>query len=208
MATSRSKRAQERSDASKRLIIDAAVDVIAQNGIGKSTLKIIAERAGVSSALVVFHFKSKDNLMRIVLNELNAIFAAGWKQSTESEGSPASKRLLDAITFDLEFPKHHPKCLAVWYAFWGEAKGGLLYKGIGGAGDDRCRKDIQRLVTEIVEDGNYKNIDCRLVAETIYVMSFGYWHVAHNEADRCDFEFARQTYLDYLSSRFPNEVWS
>ena len=208
MARPKSAKSEERTETSKRQIIDAAIDVIAQRGLGKSTLKNIAERADVSSALVVFHFKSKDNLMKAVLGHLTAIYEAGWERSLRPAGDPAAKRLMRLVTYDLEFPGKHPKYLAAWYAFWGEAKGGLLYKGIGRACDDQCLSGIRQAIEEIVLEGRYQGIDCRCVAETIYVMTFGHWYVAHNEAERYDLPLARKTFIDYLSSRFPGEDWT
>ena len=208
MARPKSAGSEARTESSKRQIIDAAIDVIAQRGLGKSTLQNIAERAGVSSALVVFHFKSKNNLMKAVLGHLTVIYEAGWEQSLQPIDDPAAKRLMRLITYDLEFPRKHPKYLAAWYAFWGEARGGLLYKGIGGAGDDQCLRDIRQAVEEIVPEGRYENIDCQCVAETIYVMIFGHWYVAHNEAERYDIQLARKTAVDYLSSTFSGEDWA
>jgi len=208
MARPKSARSEERTETSKRQIIDAAIEVIAQRGLGKSTLQNIAERAGVSSALVVFHFKSKENLMKAVLGHLTTIYEAGWEQSLQPTEDRAAKRLMRVISYDLEFPKKHPKYLAAWYAFWGEAKGGLLYKGIGRAGDDQCLHDIRQTINEIVSEGGYENVDQRCVAETIYIMTFGHWHVAHNETERYDIELARKTVVDYLSSTFPGEDWT
>jgi AcrR family transcriptional regulator len=125
MARPKSARSEERTETSKKQIIDAAIDVIAQRGLGKSTLQNIAERAGVSSALVVFHFKSKDNLMKAVLGHLTTVYEAGWEQSLQPAEDRAAKRLMRLISYDLEFPGKHPKYLAAWYAFWGEAMGGL-----------------------------------------------------------------------------------
>ncbi|MGI9482569.1 MAG: TetR/AcrR family transcriptional regulator [Hyphomicrobiales bacterium] len=207
MATNRTNRAQERSEASKQQIIEAAVELVAERGIGKSTLKVIAEKAGVSSALVVFHFKSKDNLMREVLKHLQSVYASGWQKSLQLDGAPAAERLMRIVSYDLEFPRQHSKYLAAWHAFWGETEGGKLYEGIGRAGDDRCLRDIRLLVDDIADNGRYNGVDCQSVAETIYVMTFGHWHVAHTEAERYDTEFARKTFLDYLSARFPNENW-
>jgi AcrR family transcriptional regulator len=208
MARAKSARPEDRTETSKRQIIDAAIDVIAQRGLGKSTLQNIAERAGVSSALVVFHFKSKDNLMKAVLGHLTAVYDAGWERSLRPAGDPAAKRLMRLVTYDLKFPAGHPKYLAAWYAFWGEARGGLLYKRIGRAGDDQCLVDIRQAIEEIVPEGGYEGIDCRCVAETIYVMIFGHWHVAQNEAERYDIALARKTFTDYLSSIFPGEDWA
>jgi len=208
MARPKSARSEERTETSKRQIVDAAIEVIAQRGLGKSTLQNIAERAGVSSALVVFHFKSRDNLMKVVLGHLRAIYKAGWERSLRPVDDPAARRLMRIVTYDLEFPIKHPKYLAAWYAFWGEARGGLLYKGIGRAGDDQCLRDIRQAVEDIVLQGRYQGIDCRCMAETIYVMTFGHWHVAHNEMERYDLPLARKTFIDYLSSIFAGEDWA
>jgi AcrR family transcriptional regulator len=208
MARPKSARSDERTETSKRQIIEAAIDVIAQRGLGKSTLQNIAERAGVSSALVVFHFKSKDNLMKAVLGQLTTIYEAGWARSLQPLEDCAAKRLMRIISYDLEFPQKHPKYLAAWYAFWGETKGGLLYKGIGRAGDDQCLADIRQAVEETVLAGRYVGVDCRCMAETIYIMTFGHWHVAQNEAERYDLPLARKTFVDYLSSIFPGEDWT
>jgi AcrR family transcriptional regulator len=208
MARPKSARSEERTETSKKQIIDAAIDVIAQRGLGKSTLQNIAERAGVSSALVVFHFKSKDNLMKAVLGHLTTVYEAGWEQSLQPAEDRAAKRLMRLISYDLEFPGKHPKYLAAWYAFWGEAMGGLLYRGFGRASDDQCLIDIRQAIEEILPEGQYEAIDCRCVAETIYVMTFGHWHVAHNEAERYDVGLARKTFTDYLSSTFSGEDWS
>lgn len=43
-------------------ILQAAIDLFGRDGIRATSLKAIAEQAGVSPALVVHHFKSKDGL--------------------------------------------------------------------------------------------------------------------------------------------------
>ena len=175
MARPKSASSGERTETSKKQIIDAAIDVIARRGLGKSTLQNIAERAGVSSALVVFHFKSKENLMKAVLGHLKVVYETGWEQALQPIDDPAAKRLIRLVDYDLEFPKKHPRYLAAWYAFWGEARGGLLYKGIGQVGDDQCLRDIRQVIEEIVPKGRYEGVDCRCVAETVYIMTFGHW---------------------------------
>ena len=71
-----------------------------------------------------------------------------------------------------------------------------------------CLIDIRQAIEEIVPAGQYEGIDCRCVAETVYIMTFGHWHVAHNEAERYDLPLARKTFIDYLSSIFPGEDWT
>lgn len=207
MARPKSARSEEKTETSKKQIIEAATNVIALQGLGKATLQTIADRAGVSSALVVFHFQSKDNLLKVVLGNLREIYKDGWERALQPLDDPAPTRLMRSITYDLEFPRRHPEYVAAWYAFWGEARGGLLYQGIGRVGDDQCRHDIRLMVRDIVAQGGYEAVDEQSVSETIYVMIFGHWYVAHNEAERYDPELARRTFTDFLSSTFPNEDW-
>ena len=207
MARLKSARTEEKTEASKRQIIEAATHVIAQQGLGKATLQTIAARAGVSSALLVFHFQTKDNLLKVVLENLKDIYREGWESALQPEDTAATARLMRIVTYDVEFPRRHPEYVAAWYAFWGEARGGLLYQGIGRVGDDKCRHDIRRLVGDIVQQGGYDDIDEERVAETIYVMIFGHWYVAHNEAERFDPQLARRTFVGFLTSTFANENW-
>jgi AcrR family transcriptional regulator len=46
-----------RGEESRKLILKAAVDSIATMGLGKLTLDRVADRAGISRGLVVFHIK-------------------------------------------------------------------------------------------------------------------------------------------------------
>ncbi len=208
MARPKSARSEEKAEASKKQIVEAATNVIALQGLGKATLQTIAERAGVSSALLVFHFQSKDNLLKVVLGNLRAFYKNGWEEALQPLDDAAPTRLMRTIIYDLEFPRRHPEYVAAWYAFWGEARGGLLYQGIGRVGDDQCRHDIRQIVQDTVRQGGYEGIDEESVSETIYVMIFGHWYVAHNEAERYNPELARRTFTGFLSSTFPNEDWS
>ncbi len=56
--------------ASKDRIVDAAADVIALHGIASLTIARIADRCGVSSALVHYHFSTKDKLLRAAAGRL------------------------------------------------------------------------------------------------------------------------------------------
>ena len=62
-----------RGEESRKLILKAAVDSIATRGLGKLTLDQVADRVGISRGLVVFHFKTKDNLTQVRQNFLDQI---------------------------------------------------------------------------------------------------------------------------------------
>ena len=66
-------RRKQRGDASAQRIIDATIDLIAEDGISSVTMQRIAAKVGSSNALVVFPFGSKDNLFAAVLRHLTCL---------------------------------------------------------------------------------------------------------------------------------------
>ncbi len=54
-------------DTTRQLLIDAAKSVFADKGYEGSTVKDIADAAGVNISLVSYHFDGKENLYRICL---------------------------------------------------------------------------------------------------------------------------------------------
>jgi len=62
------------SEARKRQILQAAVDVIAEQGLCDTVIKDVAERAGTSSALVIYYFGTKDQLLREALTHAESHF--------------------------------------------------------------------------------------------------------------------------------------
>jgi TetR/AcrR family transcriptional regulator, fatty acid metabolism regulator protein len=53
-------------------IMAAAIDTIAELGYGQASLARIAETAGTSKGVILYHFDGKDNLIRELVGELSA----------------------------------------------------------------------------------------------------------------------------------------
>jgi TetR/AcrR family transcriptional regulator, fatty acid metabolism regulator protein len=53
-------------------IVAAAIDTIAEVGYGQASLARIAETAGTSKGVIIYHFGSKDDLVRELVAELSA----------------------------------------------------------------------------------------------------------------------------------------
>lgn len=56
----------------RRQIIDAAIETLAEHGYAGTTFARIAERAGISPALISYHFDSKERLLRQVVVDITA----------------------------------------------------------------------------------------------------------------------------------------
>ncbi len=67
-------RQQERSETSRRAIVDAALQIIGEGGYQALTTTRIEELAGVSRGLVGYHFHSKQGLTEAVIRQVQDAF--------------------------------------------------------------------------------------------------------------------------------------
>src|ERR1041385_4176381 len=66
---------EERSERSRRNVLDAALDLFAHRGYRATTMRDIADAAKVSTGAVYHHFLDKETIFRTLLEEFSAITA-------------------------------------------------------------------------------------------------------------------------------------
>ena len=185
---------------SRKLIIDAAISCIAQQGLCDTTLDDVANKAAVSRALVVFHFKSKTQMMSAVLEEISTIYKRNWDQIFSIADSPADK-LLKLIAYDVRLPIDKPELVSVWHAFWGDAKG--LYKQLNSSRDKKYEQDLNQLINEINLQGNYSH-DPKLITAVLTALLLGLWWEAHVNPDTYEFDYSMSMITSILHIHFPS----
>jgi TetR/AcrR family transcriptional regulator, fatty acid metabolism regulator protein len=72
-------------------IIAAAIDAIAELGYGQASLARIAERAGISKGVILYHFTGKDDLIRELVAELSGKGRAFLGPRLEAQPTGAGK---------------------------------------------------------------------------------------------------------------------
>lgn len=88
-----SSRRREQAEATRRRIVDAAADLFVANGYGPTTMKEIAERAGVAVDTVYATFGSK---VRVLTAIVDARLAPGGERNvTQTAGAQRVARLTD-----------------------------------------------------------------------------------------------------------------
>lgn len=148
-------------------LIEATIDSIARHGIGGTTMSTITEAAGLSVGIVNFHFDSKQNLFEETLVFLAREHHDHWHRAYTDAGLSAPEKLLAIV--DAHF---HPKIctrkkLAVWYAFFGEARRREIYRKLIDEIDD-ARFDLSTgLCAQIIADGGYDVPPARVIARTL-----------------------------------------
>jgi AcrR family transcriptional regulator len=63
----------ERSERSRRMVLDAALRLFARHGFGATSVRQIADEAGVSIGAVYHHFPDKESLFRTLIDEYRAV---------------------------------------------------------------------------------------------------------------------------------------
>ncbi len=108
------------ADDSRDRVLRAALDVIAERGFDSTRLADVAERAGVSPALVVYYFKTKDT----VLTEAIRLGERSWYEAVDrrlQDRERADDRLEDlvAMTFFSDDVSGEPWSL--WLDLWAQS---------------------------------------------------------------------------------------
>ena len=85
-----------RSGATRRLLIDAAVDVLKSSGYAGASARAIAERAGSNQGLIFYHFGSVANLLLAALDSVSAARMKQYGSSVATVGSATD--LVDSAT--------------------------------------------------------------------------------------------------------------
>lgn len=75
------------------MLLDAALDLVAEDGIPGLTYETLSARTGVSKGGLLYHFPSKDSLLGALTQRLVERYAEAWRATTESLPDSPSREL-------------------------------------------------------------------------------------------------------------------
>lgn len=81
--------AQERAQITRQAVLDAAAAVFDEKGFAGAAISGILERAGVTRGAMYFHFRSKEDLAKALIEEQEA-----WRLGVVLQGSSPLQRLI------------------------------------------------------------------------------------------------------------------
>jgi AcrR family transcriptional regulator len=192
-----------KGEKSKQAIVKSAISCIARQGLRDATLERVALKAKVSKALVTFHFKSKTGMLAAVLDHQETVFEKGWDAILAGNSISTSEKLLELLEYDVRFSVEHRDFISVWHAFWGEAKGSSLYRKLTNPRDERYESNARRLLSTLVKEGPYDDINVTAVERGINAMMFGIWRDSHLAHGPNDYNNGMQAIYVYLHKIFP-----
>jgi len=194
-----------RGEESRKLILLAAISSIAALGLGPTTLDRVAERAGISRGLVVFHFKSKNNLIKEVLNYLGNQYSSGWDAVVKDSSGSSMLKILRLVDYDIRFACEYPQYVSAWHAFWGESKGNMLYHEFAVPRDKRYEGEIKQLLAQVIDEGGYDRRELPSITTGLVAMMFGIWVESHLDPGPDDYDKNTKAARLFLGKVFPRQ---
>lgn len=160
----------------RQQIVDATLEAISTVGFAETTLAKVATLAGLSQGIVVFRFGTKEELLVEALRYLAEEYRQAWTEALETAGSNPADRLCAIVDADFQPKLISKKKLAVWHAFYGEAKGHPTYLDICSARDEEHTAALRSILSEIAaHKRSPTDFDVDVAVSLIEGLSDGLW---------------------------------
>lgn len=197
------KKRTEPRDVRRKQLIMAAMDSISRRGFSDTTLRHVTEKAQLSHGVVNYHFESKEALYDATLGYLAKEHYDLWTQFLKDSIPSPAHQLVAIIEADFDKKICTHKKLAVWFAFWGQAKYRPNYLKIHSKYDDQRAETIHRICAEIIKEGGYMGMDARQMGRTIETLTDGCWLCLMLYPSSTSREGRRDDCLNALTGMFP-----
>ena len=189
----------------RKALLDAAVKVIATQGLTGITIRMIADAADCSYGVVAFHFESKGGIILAALDHMVEEYEAARARRIGGDARPA-KRLLAMVDSDFDARVSNARQIAVWVAFWAETVRVKAYR-------NRCTEFKERYHLSTLADvaalaaERGSTIDAEQVARTLNAIIDGFWiaNLITGNTGAAGQTAGKQACIVYLRSVFPGD---
>ncbi|MEQ9487603.1 MAG: TetR family transcriptional regulator C-terminal domain-containing protein [Alphaproteobacteria bacterium] len=190
-------------EARRQQLINATIDSISKRGFSGTTLTTVTKGAKLSHGVVNFYFDSKEALYNQTLEYLANEHYEFWHKAMQEAPDNSAAQLSAMLSADFDPKICSPRKLAVWFAFWGQAKYRPSYLKIYNAHDEQRYVEIHRLCEKIIAEGKYRSITPGAAARSLEALIDGQWLSLLMYPDWTTPDEARSDIGVYLASVFP-----
>jgi len=167
MATRAPKKKSLIEDLRRKQIVDTAIRTIATRGFANTTLNNIAEEAGVSTGVITYHFRNKDDLIEQSIKKLFEAPNEYVISRVNEKQSPREKLrayIAATIRFNMENRDHS---VALLYSFSSitsqEHRQEVIVKHHA-----KIRRFLERILRDGQAAGEFGRIDAAVLAQIIF----------------------------------------
>jgi AcrR family transcriptional regulator len=148
------------ADHRREQMLRAALDVIADRGYADTRIADVAERIGISPALVIYYFKTKDQLLTEAIRYSDDTWYAYGQRRMAA--LPTATARIEEIVAMACLPEADPEprdSWLLWLDFWVQAARNPEVASLRQKADERWRDLIVSLVVSGQEAGEFRAVD-------------------------------------------------
>jgi AcrR family transcriptional regulator len=156
-------------------MLHAALEVIVERGYPDTRITDVAERAGASPALVIYYFKTRDQLLTEALRYSEDRWYATATRRIEAIKTSAGQLEEFIALMCLAEPDEGPEdSWLLWLDLWSQSPRNPAVAAIRQKIDERWREAIRSLVLTGQEAGEFAAVDADDFAVTLSALLYGF----------------------------------
>jgi AcrR family transcriptional regulator len=162
------------ADQRRAQMLHAALLVISERGYADTRIADVAERAGVSPALVIYYFKTKDQLLTEAIRHYeDSWYAVGQRRMSRLSTAAARLEEIVAMSCLTDEDPEPGSSWQLWLDFWAQAARNAEVASVRQKSDERWREAIADLVVSGQEAGEFRQIDAQNFAISLSALLDG-----------------------------------
>ncbi len=148
------------ADQRREQMLRAAIDVIVERGYAESRIADVADRAGTSPALVIYYFKTKDQLLTEAIRfSEDTWYEAGTRRMEQIPTAAGKLEEIVAMCCLPEADTEPETSWVLWLDLWSQAVRHPEVAGVRQKFDERWRELICSLVVAGQETGEFRPVE-------------------------------------------------
>jgi TetR/AcrR family transcriptional repressor of bet genes len=159
----------EKLDRRKLQIGRAAYEVISQKGYNNFTIEDIANHAGLSKGGVLHYFKSKEEILIYLLEQIYMIIEKNIRRRSEKYRTPERKMKALIIAY-IVTAKRNPAFYTVLVDFWAQIPINARIKEINSRIYERMVNEIRKIIDTGIAQREFFDVDSANAAYAIHSM--------------------------------------
>ena len=148
------------ADQRRTQMVVAALEVISERGYADTRIADVAVRAGVSPALVIYYFKTKDQLLTEAIRHYEeSWYEVGQRRMEQLPTAAARLEEIVAMNCLTEADPAPGSSWQLWLDFWAQAARNPEVAVVRRKSDERWREQISSIVLAGQEAGEFRDVD-------------------------------------------------
>ena len=159
----------------KQLIIEAAINVFARDGLEKGKIADIAKEAGIGKGTVYEYFRSKNDIFKVIEESVFSDFSIVFEELNSSTLSP-TKKLSNLLEQGIDMFMEMGDVLLIIMELWAQAGRGHVHgsdSSLFVEYYDYFRKGVESILSDGILSGEFRDMNKEGVATLLLAFMDG-----------------------------------